>query len=164
MLLLDHGIRLLLLQAILARYFSRTAAPSATSRLGQIMGFLCSCTTSSFPGHLKTKYKNGGYVPDQRGLGLSTPPSTGGPTVRGASVRRLQRSRVLMIGLKLPMHARFPRSLACRLDLEGDWLRAFPQVAAALASILAAKVHIPSNILEDRRRVRVAHHVCSDIG
>lgn len=41
-----------------------------------------------------------------------------------------------------------------RLDLKGDWLRALSQMVAAAASILAAKVHIPSNILEDRRRVR----------
>ncbi|CAN0330655.1 unnamed protein product [Ectocarpus sp. 6 AP-2014] len=38
------------------------------------------------------------------------------------------------------------------LDLEADWVRAMPQLAAGVVSIYAAKIHIPSNILEDRRR------------
>ncbi|CAB1099097.1 unnamed protein product [Ectocarpus sp. CCAP 1310/34] len=38
------------------------------------------------------------------------------------------------------------------LDLEADWVRALPQLAAGVVSIYAAKIHIPSNILEDRRR------------
>lgn len=35
----------------------------------------------------------------------------------------------------------------------GEWAKAFSQLPAALAALYAAKVHIPSDILEDRRRV-----------
>ena len=35
----------------------------------------------------------------------------------------------------------------------GEWAKAFSQLPAALAGMLAAKVHIPSDVLEDRRRV-----------
>ncbi|CAM9381074.1 unnamed protein product [Scytosiphon promiscuus] len=38
------------------------------------------------------------------------------------------------------------------VDVDGDWAAAAAQLAAAFVSIYAAKVHIPSNILEDRRR------------
>eukprot|EP00904_Undaria_pinnatifida_P003391 jgi/Undpi1/13052/HiC_scaffold_8.g02715.m1 len=34
----------------------------------------------------------------------------------------------------------------------GEWAKAFSQLPAALAALYAAKVHIPSDILEDRRR------------
>lgn len=44
------------------------------------------------------------------------------------------------------------RRLDLGLDVASDWAGACTQLVAAFASIYAAKVHIPSNILEDRRR------------
>ncbi|CAM9236908.1 unnamed protein product [Pylaiella littoralis] len=38
------------------------------------------------------------------------------------------------------------------LDAAGNWVSSVPQLAAAIASIFGAKAHLPSNILEDRRR------------
>ena len=35
----------------------------------------------------------------------------------------------------------------------GEWANVFSQLPAALAGMAAAKLHIPSDILDDRRRV-----------
>lgn len=34
-----------------------------------------------------------------------------------------------------------------------EWAKVFSQLPAALAGMIAAKLHIPSDILDDRRRV-----------
>lgn len=67
-----------------------------------------------------------------------------------ASDAQLHRPRPPLLLCVLPLL--FFRRLDLGFGLANDWAGACTQLAAAFACIYAAKLHIPSNILEDRRR------------